>query len=398
MDFTNDERFDGLYLNVAQQTRGIDPLLDTVFSFLRRKTDFFHGPRGQSTDAAVQKVHEVLNKHVEIYKKEQDKKNQKLASQKAKKQKAEEEKALKRKRNEDHKRAEEEARVQAEKIKNGEEDIIELGDDGFDISNQSSSSSNLNLNSKSESESENISKSTPEPEPAPEAEKISNIKPETSSSSSAESPQEEIKKHTNDNENDNDNDNDNDNANANAKEEEESSGLDPSTGNGGIVAGKYVWTQTLSELNINISIPPNTRGRDLIVEIKKKKIKAALKSNPQNPIVDAPLTNSIICDDSFWTIEDGNRLVLNLQKLNQMEWWDSVCSGDPKIDVKKVQPENSRLDDLDGDTRQTVEKMMFDQRQKQMGLPTSDEQRKVDALEKFKKAHPEMDFSNAKIS
>lgn len=390
MDFTNDERFDGLYLNVAQQTRGIDPLLDTVFSFLRRKTDFFHGPSGQSTDAAVQKVHEVLNKHVEIYKKEQDKKNQKLALQKARKQMAEEEKALKRKRKEDQKRAEAEARVQAEKIKNGEEDIIELGDDGFDISDQSSSSSNLNLNSKSESESEseNISKSTPEPKPAPEAENISNIKPETSSVSSANSPQEEIKKNTDDNENDNDN----------AKEEEESSGLDPSTGNGGTVDGKYVWTQTLSELNINIPIPPNTRGRDLIVEIKKKKIKAALKSNPQNPIVDAPLTNSIICDDSFWTIEDGNRLVLNLQKLNQMEWWDSVCSGDPKIDVKKVQPENSRLDDLDGDTRQTVEKMMFDQRQKQMGLPTSDEQRKFDALEKFKKAHPEMDFSNAKIS
>lgn len=34
----------------------------------------------------------------------------------------------------------------------------------------------------------------------------------------------------------------------------------------------------------------------------------------------------------------------------------------------------------------------------QLGKPTSDEQKKLEALEKFKKAHPEMDFSNARIN
>jgi hypothetical protein len=161
----------------------------------------------------------------------------------------------------------------------------------------------------------------------------------------------------------------------------------------------YKWTQTLTEADITIPIAGNLKSRDLIVELKKAHLKVSIKG--QEPLIDGDTPHSILTDDSTWTLETtkaGKEISIHLQKAPGSNWWAHIVTNAPKIDTTKIKPENSKLSDLDGETRSMVEKMMYDQEMKRQGKPDSEEQKKQDILKKFMSEHPEMDFSNAKMT
>ncbi|GFY84082.1 HSP20-like chaperones superfamily protein [Actinidia rufa] len=162
----------------------------------------------------------------------------------------------------------------------------------------------------------------------------------------------------------------------------------PNKGNG-LDMDNYSWVQTLQEVTINVPVPPGTKSRFITCEIKKNHLKVGLKGQP--PIIDGELFQSVKVDDSFWSLGTSalhktstkalhihrirKSISVLLTKQNQMEWWKCLVKGGPEIDTQK-----------------------FDQRQKSMGLPTSDEMQKQEILKKFMSEHPEMDFSRAKMS
>lgn len=177
-------------------------------------------------------------------------------------------------------------------------------------------------------------------------------------------------------------------------EKEKSKYKVPNKGNG-LDLENYSWTQSLQEVTVNVPVPPGTKSREIVCDIKKNHMKVGLKGKA--PILEGELHKPVKPDDCFWSLEDNKAISILLTKHDQMEWWRCVVKGEPEVDTQKVEPESSKLADLDPETRSTVEKMMFDQRQKTMGLPTSDEMQKQELLKKFMAEHPGLDFSSAKL-
>ncbi|CAL6270694.1 unnamed protein product [Bathycoccus prasinos] len=356
-------QFDAFFMNVASQCasiasnehhgidgiNAIDIMHEAYFGFLRRKTDFFTSSIEEERNRGKTSVLKALEKQRE----EVEKSKTTLEREKEETQKRQHKELLKKKEREDEARGkivEEEKKrkervreaLMAQKMEDAKKKIVELDEDGNEVIND-------------------------EEEDKDEQQKVAR-----------------------------------ENTEKVEKEEEDPHALQPGTVhpsplNGG-EAEHYVWSQTLQEMDVRLPVPVGTRAKDIVCEFTATTFKFGLKSERALRIPEkSKLCESIKPDDSFWTLEDNREVRLTLTKSNQMSWWENVIKGDPRIDTKKVVPENSNLADLDGETRSTVEKMMYDQRQKAAGKPTSDQESKMGLMKKFMESHPEMDFSNCKF-
>ncbi|KAG5509381.1 hypothetical protein JKF63_06691 [Porcisia hertigi] len=329
-----DERFDSMLLAIAQQQQGIDGILDTFFSFLSRKTDFFTQP-----DMARRTVQNIMDRY--------------LAAAEEKQRKAQAAQAA--------------AQQQQRSARTTSSRVEVLEDEDADAVAAARAAK------EAAQRKQQLEMAQRELEKAKEKKEAAAANEEVQRQQDAEAGAKEALTDTDD----------------------APRGLLPTAGNG-FAYEKYIFSQSLQEAEVRVPLPAaNVKGKQVSVVITADHLSVGMKG--QSFIVDGDLYGKVRAEECMWTIEDGNTVVVTLYKTNSMEWWKTIFQGDPEIDLQKVMPENSKLDDLDSDTRQTVEKMMYDQRQKMIGKPTSDEQKKQDMLRKFMEAHPEMDFSQAKF-
>ena len=157
-------------------------------------------------------------------------------------------------------------------------------------------------------------------------------------------------------------------------------------GNGGSTS-RYVWTQTLDEVTVHIPLPNGIRAKDLKVDIGSNSIVIREKGQSSSgldvlfPPIEGTLFARIRPSESTWTLETTTTTTANpALKITTLQlildkaiktWWETVISGDnPIIDTTMVDS-TRHIGSYDEETQAEIRRIMFDQRQERLGLPTS---------------------------
>ncbi|KAH9519754.1 NudC domain-containing protein 3 [Bulinus truncatus] len=145
----------------------------------------------------------------------------------------------------------------------------------------------------------------------------------------------------------------------------------------------YYWSQTITEVDLRVKVPKHIeKGKQVKVEIKKKHISVKIQGadNAWNDVVNNELSWEINIEESMWTLNPGEFVHINLEK-KQERWWENVFVDEPKINTRKIDCSRP-MTDLDDEAQAKIEEMMYNQRQKQLGLPQSHEAKTHDMLRK----------------
>ena len=122
------------------------------------------------------------------------------------------------------------------------------------------------------------------------------------------------------------------------------------------------WAQTVEEVQVSVNLANKTRAKEIVCQIKPHSIKLVVHGKE---LFSGQLYNTVIEDESTWTLNDGKQLEIILIKSvrDASNCWRSLLTDKYLADSK-----------------------VFDDMEKKL------------TLERFHLEHPGFDFSNADIT
>lgn len=165
----------------------------------------------------------------------------------------------------------------------------------------------------------------------------------------------------------------------------------------GAILDRYVWSQSINETTCQLRLlevlqrlqredcPEQREQRqEPVTEINSKLLSVCLRDDSikvayQGRVVfEGKWCCPIQSSESFWVLEQKATLLLSLEKKKET-WWDCLIQGDPTIDTTKVESVK-RVEDFDEATQGHIRKIVFEQRQKLSGQKTDEEIRQENIL------------------
>ena len=139
----------------------------------------------------------------------------------------------------------------------------------------------------------------------------------------------------------------------------------------------YNWSQGVGDVTIQFALKQKINKKMLKVDMTVNHLKIEIKGM-EKPLIDADFCEKIIPDDSNWSIEDGQSIIFFLEKATEIIW-KSAFKGGKEIDTKTVD-NSKRIDEFDSETQAALNKIGYEQNRKRNGLPTTEEEKKLEAL------------------
>ena len=139
----------------------------------------------------------------------------------------------------------------------------------------------------------------------------------------------------------------------------------------------YNWSQGVGDVTIQFALKQKINKKMLKVDMTVTHLKIVI-DGMDKPLIDDDFCEKIIPDDSNWSIEDGQSIILFLEKATEIIW-KSAFKGGKEIDTKTVD-NSKRIDEFDSETQAALNKIVYEQNRKRNGLPTTEEEKKLEAL------------------